>query len=96
MFFLGMGSNFIGVLHIHKGRTCILFKSGLHYIYVLCPEENEVSRRITGPVLFQAVGDAVFSCNFFKRTDVVVTDKGAKSDIDSLMEFAQNVVDSQE
>jgi len=31
-----------------------------------------------------------------KRTDVVVTDKGAKSEIDTLMEFAQNVVDSQE
>ena len=84
MFFLGMGSNFIGVLHIHKGRTCILFKSGLHYIYVLCPEENEVSRRITGPVLFQAVGDAVFSCNFFKRTDVVVSNL----DIPSLPSFS--------
>lgn len=31
-----------------------------------------------------------------KRTDVVVTDKGAKSEIDTLMEFAQNVVDNQE
>lgn len=31
-----------------------------------------------------------------KRTDVVVTDKGAKSEIDTLMEFAQNVIDSQE
>ncbi len=31
-----------------------------------------------------------------KRTDVVVTDNGAKSKIDELMSFAQNVVDNQE
>lgn len=31
-----------------------------------------------------------------KRTDVVVTDKSAKSKIDSLIEIAQSIVDSQE
>lgn len=31
-----------------------------------------------------------------KRTDIVVTDKDAKASIDSLIDFAQTVVDSQE
>lgn len=31
-----------------------------------------------------------------KRTDVVVTDKNAKNEIDTLMDFAQSIVDSQE
>lgn len=31
-----------------------------------------------------------------KRTDVVVTDKSAKSTIDALIDFAQEVVDAQE
>ena len=31
-----------------------------------------------------------------KRTDVVVTDKNAKNEIDTLMDFAQSKVDSQE
>ena len=31
-----------------------------------------------------------------KRTDVVVTNKEAKNEIDALIEFAQGIVDSQE